>query len=91
MRGPRFRGERGGKDAYSRWAGGGYPVPMPLEDLFSPTVLLWLVVSAMAVLILLGSINRRRARLTETLREYVDRQQPHEKQADKTNPSTSDE
>ena len=64
---------------------------MPLEDLFSPTVLLWLIASAMAVVILLGSIHRRRTRLTETLREYVDRQQPDAKPADKNAPPASDE
>ena len=48
---------------------------MLVETLFSPTILLWLVVSAIAVAILLGSINRRRNRLVETLRDHVDRQQ----------------
>ncbi len=48
---------------------------MPVETLFSPTTLLWLVVSAIAVAILFGSINRRRSRLTETLQDYVDRHQ----------------
>ncbi len=45
------------------------------ETLFSPTTLLWLVVSAMAAVVLFGSINRRRSRLTETLRDYVDQKQ----------------
>jgi beta-lactamase regulating signal transducer with metallopeptidase domain len=48
---------------------------MPVETLFSPTTLLWLVGAAIAVAILIGSINRRRSRLTETLRDYVDRNQ----------------
>jgi hypothetical protein len=34
-----------------------------------------MVVSAIAVAILLGAINRRRTRLVETLRIYVDRHQ----------------
>ena len=49
---------------------------MPLdasETLFSTQTLLWLAGSAAAALLLFGSINRRRSRLTETLREYVDR------------------
>ncbi len=48
---------------------------MLVETLFSPTTLLWLIGSAMAVAILLGAINRRRTRLEETLRNYVDRHQ----------------
>ncbi len=51
---------------------------MPVEAsevLFSPTTLLWLVVSVVAAAILFGSINRRRSRLTGTLRDYVDRSQ----------------
>ncbi len=48
---------------------------MSVEALFSPTTMLWLVVSVMAVAILFGSINRRRSRLTETLQDYVDRHQ----------------
>ncbi|MGB0599014.1 MAG: hypothetical protein ACPGLY_20205 [Rubripirellula sp.] len=39
--------------------------------LFSPMVLLWLAGSAVAVLILLGAINRRRSELTDSLRDYA--------------------
>ena len=46
---------------------------MSVETLFSAPSLLWLVISVFAVAILFGSINRRRSRLTETLRDYVDR------------------
>ena len=45
------------------------------ETLFSPTTLLWLIVSLAAAAILFGSINRRRSRLTDALRGYVDRNQ----------------
>ena len=45
------------------------------ELLFTPSTLLWLVVSLTAAAILFGSINRRRSRLTDSLREYVDRHQ----------------
>ena len=64
--------------AYPKFHPGGYSVSMPVEvseTLFSPTTVLWLVVSATAASLLFGSINRRRSRLTETLREYVDRNQ----------------
>jgi heme exporter protein D len=44
---------------------------MPLEA----TTLLWLAVSLTAAAILFGSVNRRRSRLTESLREHVDRNQ----------------
>ena len=57
---------------------GGYSVAMPVEaseTLFSATTLLWIVVSMMAAILLLGSINRRRARLTESLRDYADQKQ----------------
>lgn len=64
---------------------------MPLdasESLFSTQTLLWLAGSAVAALLLFGSINRRRSRLTETLREYVDQNQ---EPADSAAPGTQDE
>lgn len=45
------------------------------ETLFSATTLLWIVVSLIAAALLIGSINRRRSRLTESLRDYVDQNQ----------------
>ena len=45
------------------------------ETLFSTQTLLWLAGSAVAAVLLFGSINRRRSRLTDTLREYVDQNQ----------------
>lgn len=51
---------------------------MPLdasETLFSTQTLLWLAGSAVAALLLFGSISRRRSRLIDTLREYVDQNQ----------------
>ena len=45
------------------------------ETLFSAQTLLWLAVSVVAALLLLGSINRRRSRLTDSLRQYVDKNQ----------------
>ena len=64
---------------------------MPAETLISPTTLLWLVVSAIAVAILIGSINRRRSRLTETLRDYVDRNQEAGREARPDGDPTSEE
>jgi hypothetical protein len=41
------------------------------ETLFSPTTWLWLVAAVASAAVLFGSMNRRRTRLTETLRDYV--------------------
>ncbi|TWU58421.1 hypothetical protein Poly51_11990 [Rubripirellula tenax] len=46
-----------------------------VETLISPETALWLVVSVMAGLVLLGTLNRRRSRLTETLKDFVERTQ----------------
>ena len=65
----------GSKHAYREKDPGGYSVAMPTdasETLFSVPNLLWFVVSAIAAILLLGSMNRRRSRLTQSLREYVD-------------------
>jgi beta-lactamase regulating signal transducer with metallopeptidase domain len=43
--------------------------------LLSPSNLLWLVGSMIAITLVFGALNRRRARLTESLREFVDRTQ----------------
>ena len=43
------------------------------ETIFSAQTLLWLAASVIAALLLFGSINRRRNRLTDSLREYVDK------------------
>ncbi|MGI9474843.1 MAG: hypothetical protein ACR2NZ_25150 [Rubripirellula sp.] len=66
------------EDAYPKGGVGGYSVRMPgelSESILSPTALLWLAAVIIAGMILIGSINRRRTRLTETLRDYVDRNQ----------------
>ena len=68
----------GGKHAYRETDPGGYSVAMPTdasETLFSVPNILWFVVSAIAAILLLGSINRRRTRLTQSLRDYVDQNQ----------------
>lgn len=62
------------EDPYPKGRVGGYSVRMSSElseSFLSPTTLLWLVVVVIAGVLLFGSINRRRIRLTETLRDYV--------------------
>lgn len=87
----RKRLESGLEDAYRPRDLGGYSVAMPAdasETLLSATTLLWAVVSVMAALVLFGSINRRRSRLTESLRDYVDQEQDG-RQAAPTSPDES--
>ncbi len=43
------------------------------ETLFSPQTLLWLAATAIAMMLLFGAINRRRSKLTDSLREYVEK------------------
>jgi hypothetical protein len=50
------------------------------ETLFSPTTWLWLVAAVASAAVLFGSMNRRRTRLTETLRDYVQQNQPDAKE-----------
>lgn len=45
------------------------------ETFFSPQALLWLAGSAIAAILLFGSINRRRSHLTGSLRQYVEKNQ----------------
>lgn len=66
------------EDAYPNLAPRGYSVAMPVEatqTLFSPVNLLWLLVAAIAAAVLIGAINRRRSQLTDSLRDYVGRNQ----------------
>ena len=57
---------------------GEYPGEMQLsqvtEMLISPATALWLAVGFIATVLLVGSLTRRRAGLTEGLREFVSRQ-----------------
>jgi hypothetical protein len=59
---------------------------MPIEasvTLFSPTTWLWLVAAVASATLLFGSMNRRRTRLTVTLRDYVEQNQPDAKEISK--------
>ncbi len=66
------------KPAYPESSLGGYAFGMILmltNSISSPSVWLWLVVTAIAVLLLTGVAGRRRAGLVEALRAYVKRSQ----------------
>ncbi len=41
-------------------------------SILTPANILWLVAALIAAIFVFGSINRRRQRLTDTLRQYVD-------------------
>ncbi len=45
------------------------------ESFFSPLTLLWLAASAVAAWLLFASINHRRSQLTDSLRDYVKKNQ----------------
>jgi beta-lactamase regulating signal transducer with metallopeptidase domain len=47
-----------------------------IESLFTASTLLWIVAAVVCAAALFGSMNRRRSRLTESLRDYVDRHKP---------------
>ncbi|MFK8114778.1 MAG: hypothetical protein AB8B91_21430 [Rubripirellula sp.] len=66
------------EDAYRNFHLGGYSVSMfaqASQALFSSGTLLWLVGSFIVFSLLFGAINRRRTKLTESLREFVDQTQ----------------
>jgi hypothetical protein len=48
---------------------------MLADSILSPTVGLWLFVTAVAVLLLAGTVGRRRTGLVDALRAYVKRSQ----------------
>jgi hypothetical protein len=43
------------------------------DSILTPAAILWIIAVVIAATLLFGSINRRRSRLTDTLRNYVDR------------------
>lgn len=45
------------------------------EAIFRPTTVLWLVFAVIAAMTLIGSLTRRRRGLTDSLRDFVSRQQ----------------
>ena len=45
------------------------------ESIFRPTTVLWVVFAIIAAVTLIGSLTRRRSRLTDSLRDFVSRQQ----------------
>ncbi len=87
------RGEA--QQAYPEKGVRGYPVAMSFnvgETLLSPQMLLWLAASGAAALLLFGSINRRRSRLTDSLRGYVGKKQKgrHDSRPDKDESSETE-
>ncbi len=42
------------------------------ESIFTPATILWFIAALVAATLVFGAINRRRGRLTESLKEYVD-------------------
>lgn len=46
-----------------------------VESLFSPVTVLWLFASFVAASIVFGTLHRRRVRLTDSLKTYVERSQ----------------
>ncbi len=42
------------------------------DSVLTPATILWVITALIAATLLFGSINRRRTKLTETLRDYVD-------------------
>jgi hypothetical protein len=43
------------------------------DSILTPANILWLISAVIAATLLFGSINRRRSKLTNTLKAYVDR------------------
>ena len=69
---------------------------MPTDLLFSSSALLWAGGCAVAILMLMGTVGRRRMSLVEVLRKFVDVTQstptkpPADKSSDPTAPPQSD-
>ena len=49
------------------------------ESIFTPATILWFIAALIAATLLFGAINRRRGRLTDSLKEYVDQNKTNEK------------
>lgn len=60
-----------------------------VDSLLTPATLLWVAASVVAVTLLFGSMNQRRAKLTETLKTFVQKTQP-EKPDSKSSGENSD-
>lgn len=52
------------------------------EPLINSTSLLWLAASVTAALLLFGGMTRRRRRLTDVLRDFVNRARPSDRNGD---------
>ena len=68
------------EQAYPNSPVSGYPISMSAdlnESVLSPNVLLWLGSVLIAVILMFSLMNRRRTNLTESLREFIDKQHPN--------------
>jgi hypothetical protein len=45
------------------------------DSILTPSLILWALAALIAASLLFGAINRRRGKLTDALRDYVDRNQ----------------
>jgi hypothetical protein len=67
------------EQAYPNSHASGYSIVMSVElseSILSPSVLLWLGSVLIAAVLMLGLMNRRRTKLTDSLREFVDKTNP---------------
>lgn len=71
----------------------GYPIAMSVvlsESILSPTLLLWLGGVLIAAVLMLSLMNRRRTNLTDSLREFVDKNNPVAGDSPPSDDDTSD-
>ena len=67
------------EQAYPNGHVSGYSIGMSAdlnESILSPSVLLWLGSVLIAAILMLSLMNRRRTKLTDSLREFVDKTNP---------------
>lgn len=71
----------------------GYPIPMSVdlsESILSPTLLLWLGGVLIAAVLMLSLMNRRRTNLSDSLREFVNQNNPMAGDSPPSDDDTSD-
>ena len=69
--------------AYPNRHHSGYSIPMNSgsllanfsDSILTPATILWMVAAFVATTLIFGAINRRRGRLTDSLKDYVDHNQ----------------
>jgi len=81
------------KQAYPNSYVSGYSIGMSVdlsESILSPSVLLWLGCVLIAAILMLSLMNRRRTKLTDSLREFVDKNNPTANDSPSPDDETSD-